>query len=101
MSDVSDTLDQLMNLLEGNSSLQHPVYSLLIDDTLAPTLDCVQPPLQHQVSQGEKRKRRAISPDRTRDEILDLNNYLLGAYDKIHKLHLSHTHLREGTLNFF
>ena len=47
LSDVSDTLDQLMNLLEGNSSLQHPVYSLLINDTLALTLDCVQPPLQH------------------------------------------------------
>ena len=42
LSDVSDTLDQLMNLLEGNSSLQHPVYSLLADDTLAPTLDSVQ-----------------------------------------------------------
>ena len=35
LSDINDTLDQLMNLLEGNSSLQHPVYSLLINDTLA------------------------------------------------------------------
>ena len=72
MSDVSDTLDKLMNLLQGNSSLQQPVYSLLIDDTLAPTLDCVQPHLQHHFSRGEKR------------------------YDEIHRLQLSQTHLRIG-----
>ena len=70
-----------MNLLEGNSSLQHPVYSLLINDTLASTLGYVQSPLQHHVSREEKKKRREISHDKTRDEILDINNSLLGGYD--------------------